>query len=157
MKMKIKILALLMFVVTLTSAQTVLVGNFIRARATGGTPPYTYSINGLTYQTSDTFKYLSPNTYTIYIKDSRGCIKTSVAKLYPQLKLFVIQTTPTSIEVQGSGGVPYYSGGIYKYYYSINNGAYVLEGKIFTGLTTGTYTIKVKDSKGYITTITVTI
>lgn len=146
-----------MFVASFASAQTVLVGNYIKVRATGGTPPYTYSLNGITYQTSDTFKYVTPNTYTVYIKDSKGCIKTTTTKVYSTLKLFVIETTPTSIEVQGSGGVPYLSGGLYKYYYSINNGAYVLEGKLFTGLTTGAYTIKVKDSKGYITTITVII
>jgi hypothetical protein len=157
MKMKIKILTALLLVVSCASAQTVLVGNYIKARTTGGTPPYTYSLNNMTYQTSDTFKYLTPNTYTIYVKDSRGCIKTSLVKLYSTLKLFVIDRTTNSIEVQASGGVPLYSGGLYKYYYSINNGAYVLEGKIFTGLTSGIYTIKVKDSKGYITTITVTI
>ena len=155
--MKIKILIAILLIASASSAQTVLVGNYIKARATGGTPPYTYSLNGITYQTNDTFKYLTPNTYTIYTKDSRGCVKTTITKLYSPLKLFLIDRTTNSIEVQGSGGVPYYSGGLYKYYYSINNGAYVLEGKIFTGLTSGTYTIKVKDSKGYITTITVII
>ena len=155
--MKIRILSLLVLLTSMVSAQTVLEGNFIKVRASGGTPPYTYSINGVTYQTSDTFKFLSPNTYTVYIKDSKGCIKTSTTRLYSALKLFVIDKTTNSIEVQGSGGVPYLSGGLYKYYYSINNGTYVLEGKLFTGLVSGTYTIKIKDSKGYITTITVTI
>jgi hypothetical protein len=155
--MKIKILTLLLLVASIASAQTVLVGNYIKAKASGGTPPYTYSLDGVIYQSSDTFKFISPNTYTVYIKDSRGCIKTSAVKLYPPLKLFVIDLTTNSIEVQGSGGVPYLSGGVYKYYYSINNGAYVLDKKLFTPLVSGTYTIKVKDSKGYITTITVTI
>lgn len=155
--MKFKILIAILLFVTSSSAQTVLVGNYIKVRATGGTPPYTYSLNGITYQTNDTFKYLTPNTYTIYIKDSRGCVKTNATKLYTPLKLFVIDKTINSIEVQGSGGVPYYTGGVYKYYYSINNGTYVLEGKVFTGLRRGTYTIRVKDSKGYITIITVII
>ena len=155
--MRIKLLTLLLFVTSVTSAQTVLIGNYIKVRPTGGIPPYTYSLNNVVYQTNDTFKYLSPNTYTIYVKDSKGCIKTSVAKLYPKLKLFLIDFTTNSIEVLGSGGVPYYTGGAYKYYYSINNGAYGLDNKIFTGLARGTYIIKVKDSKGNIVSISVTI
>ena len=76
--MKIKILIAILLIASVSSAQTVLVGNYIKIRATGGTPPYTYSLNGITYQTNDTFKYLTPNTYTIYTKDSRGCVKTSI-------------------------------------------------------------------------------
>ena len=155
--MKIKLLVLFLFIACITSGQTVLVGNYIKVRATGGTPPYTYSLNNLIYQTNDTFKYLSPNTYTIYTKDSKGCVRTTAVKLYPQLKLFLIEKTTSTIEVQGSGGVPYLSGGVYKYYYSINNGSYVLDKKLFTGLTSGTYIIKVKDSKNNIISITVTI
>lgn len=155
--MRIKILSLLLFVTSVTSAQTFLEGNYIKVKPTGGTPPYTYSLNNVIYQINDTFKYLSPNTYTIYIKDSKGCIKTVSVKLYPQLKLFLINNTTNSIEVLASGGVPYYISGLYRYYYSINNGAYVLDGKIFTGLARGTYTIKVKDSKAYIVSITITI
>ena len=157
MKMRIKILILLLLIACIASGQTVLVGNYIKVRATGGTPPYMYSLDNVIYQTNDTFKYLSPNTYTIYIKDSKNCIKTTSVKLYPQLKLFLIEKTTTSIEVQGSGGVPYLSGGVYKYAYSINNGTYVLDKRLYTGLTSGTYTIKVRDSKNNIVTITVTI
>ena len=41
---------------------------------TGGVNPYMFSINGTTYQTSNVFTGLAPNTYTGYVKDSKGCI-----------------------------------------------------------------------------------
>ncbi|MBO3117747.1 hypothetical protein J4050_13400, partial [Winogradskyella sp. DF17] len=46
----------------------------ITAEATGGIPPYTYSIdNGATTQTSGLFENLSSGTYTILITDANGC------------------------------------------------------------------------------------
>lgn len=35
---------------------------------------YTYSINGTTYQSSTTFANLVPNNYTVYVKNSAGCV-----------------------------------------------------------------------------------
>ena len=52
----------------------------ITIQATGGTGPYTFSINNGTYITGDTddtkvFNGLSPNTpYQVKVKDNNGCI-----------------------------------------------------------------------------------
>ncbi|RSK38526.1 T9SS type B sorting domain-containing protein [Mangrovimonas spongiae] len=40
---------------------------------TGGTPPYSYSIDGVNFQTGNTFTGLSAGTYTITIQDASGC------------------------------------------------------------------------------------
>lgn len=42
----------------------------------GGVMPYTYSINGTTYQSGSLFTGLTGGTYTCYIKDNNGCIST---------------------------------------------------------------------------------
>lgn len=44
--------------------------------ASGGTGSKTYSINGTTYQGSNSFTGLSAGSYTAYVKDANGCIKT---------------------------------------------------------------------------------
>ena len=44
--------------------------------ATGGTPPYEYSINGTAYQASPDLSNLAAGTYTAYVRDSRNCIYT---------------------------------------------------------------------------------
>ena len=46
----------------------------IKLFLTGGIGPYTYSLDGNTYQTSNTFSNLHSGTYTGYVKDSKTCI-----------------------------------------------------------------------------------
>jgi hypothetical protein len=50
----------------------------------GGVPSYTYSINGVNYQVSNTFLGLSTGNYTIYIKDTNNTVTTQSATLTPQ-------------------------------------------------------------------------
>ncbi len=42
--------------------------------ATGGLPPYQYSLDGVDFQASNHYYNLADNDYTIYIKDANGCI-----------------------------------------------------------------------------------
>lgn len=39
--------------------------------------PYTYSLTGVVYQSSNVFTGLAPATYTLYVKDAFGCIATT--------------------------------------------------------------------------------
>ncbi|MEO1262686.1 MAG: gliding motility-associated C-terminal domain-containing protein [Bacteroidota bacterium] len=48
----------------------------ITVLATGGTPPYEYSINGTDYQASPDLTGLVAGSYTAYVRDSRNCIYT---------------------------------------------------------------------------------
>jgi len=48
----------------------------ITASASGGTSPYLYKINNLTYRSSGSFTGLAPNTYIVYVKDSKGVVST---------------------------------------------------------------------------------
>jgi hypothetical protein len=49
----------------------------ITVTASGGAPPYQYSIDGTNFQNSPAFNNLCPNTYTITTKDSQGTIDSS--------------------------------------------------------------------------------
>ncbi|MBL0334724.1 MAG: hypothetical protein IPP73_05225 [Chitinophagaceae bacterium] len=46
----------------------------ITATATAGTVPYTYSINGVTFQGSNFFTGVTGGTYTVTVKDANNCI-----------------------------------------------------------------------------------
>ncbi|TDD99675.1 T9SS type B sorting domain-containing protein [Flavobacterium cellulosilyticum] len=48
----------------------------ITASASGGTAPYSYSIDGVTFQTNTVFSGLYAGTYSITIKDSKNCTYT---------------------------------------------------------------------------------
>ena len=48
----------------------------VYAATTGGTPPYTYLVNGV-LQNTDTFNNLLPGAYTIVVIDANGCQGTS--------------------------------------------------------------------------------
>ena len=55
----------------------------LTAIANGGTTPYTYSIDGLNFQSSNTFTVGSGN-FTVTVKDSKGCLATSTITINSQ-------------------------------------------------------------------------
>lgn len=52
-------------------------GTIQATAVSGGTAPYQYSINGISFVTNPIFTGLSAGTYTITIKDANGCIITT--------------------------------------------------------------------------------
>lgn len=42
-------------------------------QGTGGTPPYQYSLGGISYSTNNVFPSLSPGVYTAHVMDAAGC------------------------------------------------------------------------------------
>ena len=50
----------------------------------GGQSPYTYSIDGINYQTSNVFVGLSSGNYTIYVKDNNNTVISQSTILTPQ-------------------------------------------------------------------------
>ncbi|MBK9478470.1 MAG: hypothetical protein IPN99_06455 [Bacteroidetes bacterium] len=49
----------------------------ITATGLGGTTPYQYSLDGITYQASNIFTGLAAGAYTVTIKDGNNCINTT--------------------------------------------------------------------------------
>jgi gliding motility-associated-like protein len=84
---------------------------------TGGTAPYTYSLNGGAPQASNTFSGLAPGTYIVFVFDNNGClyannelvIEPANASVVPQIII-----SPSTVSIcQGSTATfnAYYSNG----------------------------------------------
>ena len=121
-----------------------------------GTAPYTYSMNGGTYQTNNVFTNLTTGNYTFTVKDVNGCTATTtvfVPASGSSISVVTAASDPTCGKSNGSISVGA-SGGVAPYTYSMNNGAYQVA-NVFSSLTAGTYTFNVKDANGCTGTATV--
>ncbi|MBU3713878.1 MAG: T9SS type A sorting domain-containing protein [Ferruginibacter sp.] len=126
----------------------------ITVTASGGTGTLQYSKdNGINYQASNTFSGLSAGTYQIKVKDANNCefsagsvtiaapsaiAGSATKKSYKGADLSCSSATDGEITVTASGGTGTLQ-------YSKDNGANYQSSNVFSGLSAGTYQIKVKD------------
>lgn len=119
----------------------------ITITVSGGTPNYTYSINGGTSsQSGNTFTGLSDGVYPIEVEDDAGCIAVGSATLMlpnsPSITSLTFTpancgATDGSATVVATGGT-----GGYTYGWSPSGGT----GSTTTGIGSGTYTVTVTDA-----------
>ncbi|MGC9472435.1 MAG: HYR domain-containing protein, partial [Bacteroidales bacterium] len=133
----------------------------IEVTASGGTSPYEFSLDGTNYQSSGLFTGLSANTYTAYVRDANGCIKTETVTVdEPASPLSGSITSQTNVECSGSanGSVTVEgSGGTSPYEYSIDGGVNYYSSGTFGSLTDGNYTVTIRDANGCLYDVPVTI
>ncbi len=122
----------------------------------GGTSPYTYLWS--TGATSKNRTGLAAGTYTVTVTDSKGCV-TSATFTINQPPALVVTTTKTNVSCNGGNNgtaTANASGGTPGYTYSWNT-VPVQTNATATGLTAGTKTCTVTDTKGCTKTVSVTI
>jgi gliding motility-associated-like protein len=124
--------------------------NIIASSSSGG--PYTYSINGGTFQAANSFTGLCVGSYTIAVKDAAGCTATSAVNVgSPPLPIFNAITSVTASCIPGCDGqftnvsATSAAGGLQ---YKLNIGGVYQTSGTFNGLCTGSYTIYAKDASG---------
>lgn len=118
----------------------------INLTATGGTAPYTFSINNSPYQPENYFSNLTAGTYNVIAKDAKGCIaSTIVAITQPNLLSTAITITDQTVTTNAIGGTP-------PYVYSLDGTIYSTE-NTFSNLATGTYSSWAKDTNGCIASL----
>lgn len=124
------------------------------ATVSGGTPGYYYSWSTSPYQNTPTAVNLSAGTYSVTVTDEKGCSVTSNGVIITQpaapLSAAVV---PTNIQCYGSNSGTIQanvSGGTAPYTYSWSTTP-VQTSPVASGLSAGTYSLTVKDSKGCIT------
>ena len=132
----------------------------ITVTALGGAPTLSYTLNpGAITNNTGIFNNISSGNYTVIVVDANGCsVSTSIVVTQPPALVLAnpVITNPTcnpgnngSINITVSGGTPNYT-------FKIGAGAFQPSG-VFTGLTTGTYIITVKDANGCTKTTAVTL
>jgi len=129
----------------------------ITATGSGGTPPYTYNINGGPYFASGVFNNLAPGIYAVTVKDASGCITgTNVTLANPSVPTVSAVVQSTSCNINNGSITATGSGGAAPLQYSID-GTVFQSSNIFSGLASGTYTLYVKDANECYSTLPVTI
>src|SRR5207237_69782 len=132
----------------------------VTVAGSGGTSPYSYAIDGVTFGISGTFNNLAAGSYTVTVKDSNGCTTTQPvtitqpasalgSSISSQTNVACFGGSTVSVTVAGSGGTSPYT-------YAIDGVTFGSSGT-FSSLAAGSYTITVKDAKGCTTTQPVTI
>jgi hypothetical protein len=127
----------------------------ISVTASGGTTPYTYSIDNGANQSGNTFSGLGSGNHTVTVTDSKGCTKTASVNLAnpADLTASASVTTQPTCSVGGTVSVTA-GGGTSPYTYSWSSGATTATA---SGLNPGGYTVTVTDSKGCTETASVTL
>lgn len=110
--------------------------------ASGGVPPISYSINGVDFQTGNTFSGLPAGVYTVTVKDDSGNTATSnvVDLTEPPAIQVATSVTDDDITVTASGGTGTLE-------YSLGGQNYQ-GSNFFENLPNGFYTLTVRDANG---------
>ncbi|MBX7093731.1 MAG: choice-of-anchor L domain-containing protein [Flavobacteriales bacterium] len=138
----------------------------VTVTGSGGTAPYTYSINGGAFQSSGTFPNLLPGSYTVVVKDANGCTISTPITITINALAQPTATVTSQTNVSCAGGVNGaaligISGGTGPYTYDLNPAVGPnpppQASNSFSGLTAGNYTVVVTDVNNCTSSVTFTI
>lgn len=118
--------------------------------ANGGTLPYFYSIDGTNFGATRTFSALDAGSYTGYIRDGNGCIRTVPINITEPTALSLNISLKKDADCFGtpSGSISLSSsGGTVPYEFDVNGNGFGGSAN-FIGLPAGNYTFTVRDSSG---------
>ncbi len=117
----------------------------------GGTGPFTYSIDGINFQNSPTFTNLVPDDYSVHVKDVNDCsvnVNITIASTLPLTANATVTNASGCGNADGSITINNEANGTSPYEYSLDGGANFQTSNIFTGLTSGNYSVVVRDANG---------
>lgn len=125
----------------------------VTINASNGTGPYTYSLNGATYQGSNTFTGLCAGNGIVTVQDANGCLEVVNYSINQPTVVSVVTNSPTPATCGANNGsiVLVGSGGIAPYTYSIGGSAQGTGS--FINLAAGNYTGTVTDANGCSATV----
>lgn len=133
-----------------TSSSTCTNNGTMQVGVSGGAAPYSYSLNGGSFQTTSSFTGLASGNYTITVKDQKGCLANANSTISLTPILVTAYPSNASSCTSNNGKIQLFrTGGFGPYLYSLNGNNYQAS-NVFSNLPAGTYTGFVKDSKNCI-------
>src|SRR5690606_8665786 len=131
----------------------------------GGTPPYMFSLDGINFQSGNTFSGLTNGTYTVTIQDASGCTfitnSITIDPLNPPSDMDLIHTPLTCPANTSTVTITNITGGYgnmeYQILAPVAAATPYQSSNSFSGLTPGTYTFQVRDEYGCVYSETYTI
>ena len=121
-----------------------------------GTPPYSYTIDGINYQSSNIFTGLATGSYSITVADANEetySIEATVYNKCPTVTATALDDTCN--QKKGSIFATGYKGTL-PYQFSMDGITFQTD-SVFTGLPAGNYTIVIRDANGFTDSTTTTI
>jgi subtilisin-like proprotein convertase family protein len=120
----------------------------ITVDAMGGTPPYTYSLDGENYQGSNSFSGLDNGMYLVQIQDANACTGSVMVEVNSILSAAITTVDATcSDAMDGSILVGELNGGTTPYTYQLGEGSQQSDA-LFSGLEPGLYNLNITDANG---------
>lgn len=134
-------------------------GNFSLG-ASGGTPPYVFSVNGFTFQSNLNYNNAPPGSYTVVVRDANLCEETFgplfITQPSSSVAINLVSTIPAGCNGILGEIVVNASGGTAPYLFRLNGGSGQASG-LFGSLTSGTYIVSTVDANGCTDDISVDI
>lgn len=125
-------------------------GTITLGATTGGTGPYTYSVNGSGFTTTTSYSGFAAGSYPVIVKDANGCQFTTTANVSsssgPSAQA-VTTTNSTCGNPNGVLNIGATTGGASPFTFSVNGSAFTTT-TVYSGLAAGSYTVIVKDVSG---------
>ena len=135
-------------------------GTITATVVSGGTAPFTYSIDGGTFQASNTFTGVVDGAHVIIVKDASGC-QSTINHTVPAGGTPIAGTTtstPAACSGVATGSITVTAtSGSAPYQYSIDGGTTWQASNTFNSILDGTHTITIKDNNGCTGTVTETV
>jgi hypothetical protein len=124
----------------------------IIVNAQGGIGSITYALNASAFRANNRFSGLEEGSYTVWVRDSRGCTRSRQAVLVANTQNNVVinelkVTQPGCVGASNGSIVARVAGGAPPYIYTLNNFPSTLQNEI-SNLAEGDYVLEVRDRNG---------
>jgi hypothetical protein len=121
----------------------------LTAATSGGLQSYSYSINGIDFQSQNNFQNLPSGEYVVTTKDNNNCLTRDTVQVgQPSQITAVVNTTNATCSSSNGAIMAVASGGSGNgYTYSMDGVSFTTSG-VFSGLSAGTKFVVIKDGNG---------